>query len=136
MPGKTEGVEWCALLLTNEDSLRTHINDRGVARKHGLSKQLVRRCLLYDFKVSLSATEYFEDNVVSQRTARHWFKMFKSGDLFLCDELRSGWQQFLDDDTLKAGIEEENSQTSGEVAKRFHVHDETARLHVPRIGMV
>ncbi|GFS94311.1 histone-lysine N-methyltransferase SETMAR [Nephila pilipes] len=56
-----------------------------------VSKDLVR-CLLYDFKVGLSAAisssriyQTFWDNAVNERTARHWFQKFRSEDLSLCD---------------------------------------------------
>ena len=60
------------------------------ARKHGVSKQLIQGCLLYDFKMGLSVAassrwicQAFGDNVVSARNARHWFQKFKSGDPFV-----------------------------------------------------
>ncbi|GFV64909.1 histone-lysine N-methyltransferase SETMAR [Trichonephila clavipes] len=53
-----------------------------------VSKELVRGCLLYDFKVGLSAVassrricQAFGDSAVNERTARHWFKKIRSGDL-------------------------------------------------------
>ncbi|GFY47198.1 histone-lysine N-methyltransferase SETMAR [Trichonephila inaurata madagascariensis] len=62
-----------------------------------ISKELVRGCLLYDFKVGLSAAassrricQAFEDSAVNERTARHWFQKFRSGDLSLCDKTQTG----------------------------------------------
>ncbi|GFU25399.1 histone-lysine N-methyltransferase SETMAR [Nephila pilipes] len=62
-----------------------------------VSKDLIRSCLLYDFKVSLSAaasslriSQAFGDRAVNERTLRQCFKIFRSGDLSLCDESRSG----------------------------------------------
>ncbi|GFW87935.1 histone-lysine N-methyltransferase SETMAR [Trichonephila clavipes] len=59
--------------------------------------ELVLGCLLYDFKVGLSATassrrisQAFGDSAVNERTARHWFEIFRSGDLSLCDKARTG----------------------------------------------
>ena len=71
---------------------------------------------------------------MNERTTRHWFQKFRSGDLSLCDEARSGCPQALDNKALKAAIEQESSQTCGELAERFQVSDETVRLHLQRIG--
>ncbi|GFY43327.1 histone-lysine N-methyltransferase SETMAR [Trichonephila inaurata madagascariensis] len=82
-----------------------------------VSKELVRGCLLY-FKVALSVAasscricEAFGDSVVNERTARHWFQKFRSGDLSLCDKAPTGRPQALDDEALQAAIEEDSSQT-------------------------
>ncbi|KFM83599.1 Histone-lysine N-methyltransferase SETMAR, partial [Stegodyphus mimosarum] len=50
------------------------------------SKTLVRSCLLYDFKVGLSAAELsrqifqaFGDDGINERTIRQWFQKFSQG---------------------------------------------------------
>ncbi|XP_076052673.1 histone-lysine N-methyltransferase SETMAR-like [Oratosquilla oratoria] len=105
-----------------------------------VSTDLVRGCLLYDFKVGLSAAtssrricQAFGDSAVNERTARRWFQKLKSGDLSLRDEPRSGRPQVLNDGVLKAAIEEDSSLTCGELARRFNVSDETVRLHLHRL---
>lgn len=67
-----------ALLLTNEGVLQAH------------TSVLVWGCLLDDFKVGLSVVtsnrqicQAFENNAVSERTAKYWFQ---NSDLFLCGE--------------------------------------------------
>ncbi|XP_076052678.1 histone-lysine N-methyltransferase SETMAR-like [Oratosquilla oratoria] len=106
-----------------------------------VSTDLVRGCMLYDFKVGLSAAtssrricQSFGDRAMNERTTRRWFKKFKSGDLSLRDEPRSGRPQVLNDGVLKAAIEEDSSLTCGELARRFNVSDETVRLHLHRLG--
>ncbi|GFW99901.1 histone-lysine N-methyltransferase SETMAR [Trichonephila clavipes] len=72
-----------------------------------VSKELVRGFLLYDFKVGLLATasshricQAFGDSAVNERTARHWFQKFRSGDLSLCDKAQTGRPQALNDEAL------------------------------------
>ena len=104
------------------------------------SKDLFPSCLLYDFKVGLSAPassrricQAFGDKAVNERTARRWFQKFKSRDLSLRDEPPSGRLQVLNDRALKATIEEDSSLTCGELARQFNVSDETVRLRLHRI---
>ncbi|XP_076056692.1 uncharacterized protein LOC143034476 isoform X1 [Oratosquilla oratoria] len=105
-----------------------------------VSTDFVRGCLLYDFKVGLSAAassrricQAFGNSAMNERTARRWFKKFKSGDLSLRDERRSGRPQVLNDGVLKAAIEEDSSLTCGELARQLNVSDETVRLHLHRL---
>ena len=105
------------------------------------SKDLVGNCLPCDFKVGLSAAtssrhicQAFGGSAVNERTARHWFQKFKSGDLSLRDESRSGRPQVLNDRALKAAIEEDSSLTCGELARQFNVSDKTVRLYLHRLG--
>ncbi|XP_076063419.1 histone-lysine N-methyltransferase SETMAR-like [Oratosquilla oratoria] len=106
-----------------------------------VSTDLVRGYLLYDFKVGLSAAassrricQAFGDSAVNEHTARRWFKRFKSGDLSLRDEPRSGRSQVLNDGVLKVTIEEDSSLTCDDLARQFNVSDETVRLHLHRLG--
>ncbi|PRD31185.1 UNVERIFIED_CONTAM: Histone-lysine N-methyltransferase SETMAR [Trichonephila clavipes] len=106
-----------------------------------VSKEIVRGCLLYDFKVGLSAAalshricQAFGDSTVNERTVRHWFQKFRSGDLSLCDKARTGRPQALDDEALMAAIEEDSSQTYGELAKQLNTSNEMVRLQLYHLG--
>lgn len=76
-----------------------------------VSKELIRGCLLYDFKVGLTAAassrricQAFGVNAVNERTARHWFQKFRSGDVSLSDDPRSGRPHVLDDEARKTTV--------------------------------
>ncbi|GFV66190.1 histone-lysine N-methyltransferase SETMAR [Trichonephila clavipes] len=69
----------------------------------------------------------FGDSAANERTAR-------SGDLSLCDEARTGQPQALDDEDLQVAIEEDSSQTCGELARQFNTSNETVRLHLHHLG--
>ncbi|GFU01336.1 histone-lysine N-methyltransferase SETMAR [Nephila pilipes] len=80
-----------------------------------MSKDLVRCCLLFDFNKSLSEVassrrkcEVFGDSAVNERTATYWSQKFRSENLSLCGEPRSGRPHALNDEALQAAIEEDS----------------------------
>ncbi|GFY37890.1 histone-lysine N-methyltransferase SETMAR [Trichonephila inaurata madagascariensis] len=106
-----------------------------------VSKELVRSCFLYDFKLGLSASassrricQAFGDSSVTEHMARHWFQKFRSGDLSLSDKARTVRPQALDDETQQAAIEEDSSQTCGELSRQFNTSSEKVRLHLHSLG--
>ncbi|PRD22395.1 UNVERIFIED_CONTAM: Histone-lysine N-methyltransferase SETMAR [Trichonephila clavipes] len=75
------------------------------------SKELVWGFLLFDFKEGLTAAassrriyQAFGNSAVNQRTARDWFRKFRSGDLSLCNKVRIGRPQALDDVALQGPL--------------------------------
>ncbi|GFV57110.1 histone-lysine N-methyltransferase SETMAR [Trichonephila clavipes] len=101
-----------------------------------VSKELVRGCLLYDFKVGLSTAassrricQVFGDSAVNERMARNWLQKFRSGDLSLCDKARTGPPQALDDEALQVAIEKDSSQTCGDLP-------DTSTLPVKRLDFI
>ncbi|GFY14708.1 histone-lysine N-methyltransferase SETMAR [Trichonephila clavipes] len=76
-------------------------------------------------KSSRRICQAFGDSDVSEPTAKHRFQKFRSGDLSLCDKARSGRPQALNDEALQAAIEEDSSQTCGELARQFNTSNET-----------
>ncbi|GFV23932.1 transposable element Tcb1 transposase [Trichonephila clavipes] len=68
-----------------------------------------------------------------ERTVRHWFRKFILGDLSLCGKAQTGRPRVLDDEALQAAIEEDSSQTCGELGRQFNTSSETVRLHLHRL---
>ncbi|GFX26873.1 histone-lysine N-methyltransferase SETMAR [Trichonephila clavipes] len=58
----------------------------------------------------------------------------KSGNLALCDKARAGRPQALDAEVLQTAIEEDSSQTCGELARQFNTSCETVRLHMHHLN--
>ena len=79
-----------------------------------LSRREVRVLLLHEFRLGRKATEAANNicntmgnNLLSIRTAQHWFNRFKNGNLELDDLPRSGRPLELDVNLLEQLIEEE-----------------------------
>jgi hypothetical protein len=73
--------------------------------KMNLSRREIRVLLLIEFRLSRKATEAANnicskmgENVLSTRTAQHWFDRFKNGNFELDDLPRSGRPMELDVD--------------------------------------
>ncbi|GFT13615.1 histone-lysine N-methyltransferase SETMAR [Trichonephila clavipes] len=134
-----------ATKLSGDKNIKVHcshssIGTRTVAKRNERIEGARSGLFTYDFKVGLSAIasshricQAFGDSAVNERTARHWFQKFRSGDLSLCDKARTGRPQALDDEALHAAIEEDRSQTCGELARQFNTSSETVRLHLHRL---
>lgn len=106
-----------------------------------MSSQLIRACLLYEFKLANSAAEAtrkiclaFGEDAVKERTARNWFQKFRTGDESLEDEPRTGRPLSLDIEALPTAIEDNSSLTCQELSLIFNVSDETIRQHLHKIG--
>ncbi|XP_026827850.1 histone-lysine N-methyltransferase SETMAR-like [Ooceraea biroi] len=106
-----------------------------------VSKEVIRSCLLYEFKLGSNAAEAarkicsaFGQVSVSERTARKWFSRFASEDVSLEDKPRAGHPSSVDEATLKEVIEQNLCQTCQGLAQRFGVCDETIRLHLHNLG--
>ena len=104
-------------------------------------KLIICAPLFYGFQLGASASSAsrklrtaFGEGAVSERTARNWFQKFRSGNGTLEDEPRAGRPISLNNDNLKAAIESDLSLTCHKLASRFHVSDETIRLHLHQLG--
>ena len=104
-------------------------------------KSIIHSCLLYEFKLGSNASEAsrkinfaFGEDAVKERTARNWFKKFSSGDENLDDAPRSGRPISISNDELRKAVESNSNLTCHELGLKFHVNEETIRLHMHQIG--
>ena len=76
------------------------------------SKEHIRHCLLYDYKLGINASEaarnisrVLGEGAVSKATACRWYERFRNKDYSLEDEQRSGRPSEIDLSELKQVIE-------------------------------
>ncbi|GFT07688.1 hypothetical protein TNCV_4046091 [Trichonephila clavipes] len=99
------------------------------------SKDLVWGGLLYDFKKWAYQPHQFSGyvkrlGIVLSMKLRQGTGFRNSGreiGLSLCDKARTGRPQALYDEALHVAIEEDSSQTCGELARQFNTSSETVR---------
>lgn len=98
----------------------------------------IRHCMLFMFKLGKTPAETKEwicsaygEDAVGASTCREWFAKFRSGDLDLNDKPRSGRPQEMDTDDLQALLDEDDAQSTTELAKQLGVDQSTVvrRLH-------
>lgn len=102
-----------------------------------------RHSILYEFQIGHNATEahknlcfVFGKSIVSVRMVQRWFEKFRSGDINLQDEPRTGRPDEIDDDALRALVDNEPLLTTRELANKLHVSHVTIENHLNKIGFI
>ena len=108
-----------------------------------MNKSQIRTCLLYEFKLgnkaaaaSRNINRAWGPVTTNERTAQRWFARFRLGDTSLEEEDGRGAPSLVDNDRLKALVEENPRTTLCELAKALDVHYSTVSLHIQAIGKV
>jgi len=78
----------------------------------------------------------YGDNAVSESVCRKWFARFRSGNFNLEDAPRSGRPSEINDDEIKALIENDRHLTAEEIAKRINISATQIRAHLKAMGYV
>lgn len=98
----------------------------------------IRHCMLFLFNLGKTAAEAKEwicaaygENAVGASTCREWFAKFRNGDTELHNKPRSGRPQEMDTDDLQALLDEDDAQSTIELAQQLNVDQSTVvrRLH-------
>jgi len=109
--------------------------------KMNLSRREIRVLLLHEFRLDHKATEAANnicstmgEDVLSIRTAQHWFNRFKNGNLELDDLPRPGIPMELDVDLLKQLIEQDPRLTSRCLAEQLRCSHTAVEKHLIELG--
>ena len=100
----------------------------------------LRHCILYQFQQGRNATKacrnlskVFGEGTVSDRTCTRWYEKFETGDFDLSDKPRPS---LIDDDVVKAMLEQDPFPTTSEIAERLNSAQRTISDHIRKIGLV
>ena len=105
-----------------------------------ISCRELRMLLLHEFRLGHKATDAASNlcstmskDVLSIRTAQHWFNRFRNGNLELDDLPRSGRPVEVDMDALKQLIEEDPRLTTRCLAERLGCVHATVETHLKEL---
>lgn len=108
-----------------------------------MQKRELRLLMLHEFKLGHNASETsaninraWGEGSTSDRTVRRWFQTFRSGDESLEDEEGRGRACSLDNEQLKAVVEQNPRQSVREMSQTLGVSASTVSRHLQSIGKV
>lgn len=106
-----------------------------------LSRRELRLLLLHEFRLGHKATEASRNicgtmgqDMLSVRTAQHWFNRFKKGNIELDDSRHSGRPSEVNVDVLKQLIEEDPRLSTRCLAERLGCSHTTVETHLSELG--
>ena len=72
----------------------------------------------------------------TERQCQNWFARFRSGDFNLKDAPRSGHPTEVDDDKIKAMIENNRRSTTREIAGKLNISHICVERHLKQLGYI
>lgn len=108
-----------------------------------MSNRDFRIIMFYEFKLGRNSAQtarninqVWGEGSISESTVQRWFKKFREGDFSLEDKEGRGRSSSLDDDALRALVEENPKTTVRELAGKLEVSKSTIDDHLKAIGKV
>ena len=102
-----------------------------------------RYTLLYYFRKGKNAGQarkklydVYGEKSLTERQCQNWFARFRSGDFDLKDAPRSGCPIEVDDDKIKAMIENNRRSTTREIAEKLNISHTCVERHLKQLGYV
>ena len=74
--------------------------------------------------------DVYGEKSLTERQCRNWFARFRSGDLDLKDAPRSGRPTEVEDDNMKAMIENNRRSTTREIAEKLNILHTCVERHL------
>ena len=106
-----------------------------------MDKRQIRTIFLSKFKLGRRATETARDindalslGTTKKHTAQWWFEKFRTGDESLGDDERSGRPSAVNNEQLRALVEENPRTTLRDIGSRLNVSSRTVGTHMQEIG--
>ena len=100
-----------------------------------------RHILLYYFRKGVNASKahkklcaVYGDEALKERQCQNWFAKFRSGDFSLKDKERSGHPVVVDDDQIKAVIDDDRYSSARNIAKKLNVSHTCIQNRLRRLG--
>lgn len=107
----------------------------------GSQSEHFRHILLFYFRKGVNASQahkklcaVYGDEALKERQCQYWFAKFRSGDFSLKDEERSGRPVEVDDDQIKAIIDNDRHSSTRDIAERLDVSHTCVQNRLRRLG--
>ncbi|GFX31384.1 histone-lysine N-methyltransferase SETMAR [Trichonephila clavipes] len=110
--------------------------DKISPRDNASNKKPAPGMLLCGAGESLVLHLWNDSDIVNVRTCQKWLSKFRSGDLSLQENDRSGRPSKIDNDVLLSMLENNPHLTSQEIAEEFGIHHTSVGDHIESLGFV
>ena len=80
--------------------------------------------------------DVYGEKSLTERQCQNWFARFRSGDFHLKDATRSGHPTEVDDDKIKAMIENNRRSATREIAGKLIISHTCVERHLKQLGYV
>ena len=78
--------------------------------------------------------DVYGENLLTERQCQNWFTRFRSGDFDLKDIPRSGCPTEVDDDKIKARIENNRRSVTRGIVEKLNISHTCAERHLKQLG--